>query len=140
MNCPPSARGDERPGPVKILFIISGTVFTALGFIGVVVPLLPTTPFLLLAAACYARGSKRFYHWLLNNRVFGSYIRNFRAENGIPLFVKIGTISLLWLTILFSAFLVLHSVLVRIVLIGIAVGVTIHILLIPTLRKHERPQ
>ena len=68
------------------ILIISGSFFFELGIIGIVIPLLPTTPFLLLAAACYSRSSKKFYNWLLNNKWFGPYITNYLDGKGIPLF------------------------------------------------------
>ena len=68
----------ERSRFVKALYFIAGTVCLILGIIGIILPILPTTPFLLLAAGCYARSSERFYNWLLNNRILGSYIRNYR--------------------------------------------------------------
>ena len=103
-----------------------------LGIIGILLPVLPTTPFLLLAALCYAKSSSRLYNWLLNNRWFGKYITNLREGKGIPLSVKITVITLLWVTIGFSAIFVVHIVLVRIILILIAVGVSAHILSIRT--------
>jgi uncharacterized membrane protein YbaN (DUF454 family) len=103
--------------------------------VGVFLPLLPTTPFLLLAAACYARGSDRFYNWLLGNKWFGSYIRNYREGKGIPLRVKMLTISLLWATIGYSTAFVVTALPLRIILLLIAVGVTTHILLMKTLRQ-----
>ena len=105
------------------------------GTLGIFLPLLPTTPFLLLAAACYARGSKRFYNWLLGNRWFGNYIKDYRERKGIPFKIKILSISLLWVTIGYSAVFVVNAPLVRAILIGIAIGVTIHIIRIRTLRQ-----
>src|SRR3989337_662720 len=58
-------------------FVIAGTVFLGLGVLGIALPILPTTPFLLLSAACYYKGSKRLHNWLMNNRWFGGYIRNY---------------------------------------------------------------
>jgi len=115
--------------------IIAGTSFLVLGIIGIFLPLLPTTPFLLLAAACYARSSKRFYNWLLNNKWFGNYIKNYREEKGIPLRIKILTISFLWMVIICSTIFVVNILLGRIVLILIAIGVTIHVLSVRTLRQ-----
>jgi len=117
-----------------ILFA-AGSFFLGLGIIGIVIPLLPTTPFLLLAAACYARSSKRFYNWLLNNKLFGSYIRNYRDGKGIPLKVKLLSILFLWLTIGITTYFFVNLFLVRIILIIIAIGVTIHVLTIKTLKE-----
>jgi uncharacterized membrane protein YbaN (DUF454 family) len=112
------------------LLIGAGTLSTALGIIGIFVPILPTTPFLLLAAACYMRSSERFYQWLINNRVFGSYIRNYIEGRGMPVRIKILTILLLWLTIGLSITFGVQNIVVRIILICIAIGVTAHIALI----------
>ncbi|UCB53593.1 MAG: YbaN family protein [Candidatus Zixiibacteriota bacterium] len=116
------------------LLIVAGTLCVGLGVLGIFLPLLPTTPFLLLAAACYGSSSRRFYHWLLNNRWFGSYLRDYKEKKRIAPRVKVWAISLLWVTILFCAFIVVDILLVRIALILIAGGVTIHILRIRTLR------
>lgn len=117
------------------ILIIAGTLFLGLGIIGIFLPLLPTTPFLLLAAACYVRSSKRFYNWLLTNRWFGNYIRNYREEKGVPLKVKVFSILFLWIAMGYSAIFVLHILLGRIILIIIAVGITMHILYIRTLKQ-----
>ena len=119
---------------IRGMLIAAGSLFVGLAVLGIFLPLLPTTPFLLLAAACYARSSKRFYNWLLNNRWFGNYIKNYREKKGVPLRVKLLSISLLWITILFSVAFVVDIFLVRIILILIASCVTIHILRIRTLR------
>ena len=119
----------------RYLLIIAGTIFLGFGIIGIFLPVLPTTPFLLLAAACYARSSKRFYDWLMNNKWFGTYIKNYREGRGVPLKFKIFTISLLWITILVSVFFVINNYWVKIILILIAIGVTIHILTIKTYKK-----
>lgn len=115
--------------------IVAGTFSLAVGIIGVFVPILPTTPFLLLAAACFARSSERFYSWLLGNKWFGKYIKNYREGKGIPLRAKVSVISLLWIVILFTAFLVVPILLVQIILILVAIGVTVHVLSLKTLRK-----
>ncbi len=119
------------------IWIILGSLFLGLGILGALLPLLPTTPFLVLSAACYARGSERFYNWLLNNKWFGNYIRNYLEGKGIPWKSKVATISLLWITIGCSATFAVHSLTIRIILIVIAIGVTTHILFIHTLRQGE---
>jgi uncharacterized membrane protein YbaN (DUF454 family) len=114
------------------LLVSLGTFFLIIGIIGIFIPILPTTPFLLLAAACYARGSKRFYNWLITSKWFGQYIKNYQEGKGIPLLLKVFTLTLLWITILFSTIIIVSNYLIRIILIIIAIGVTIHIVFIKT--------
>jgi len=121
--------------PKKILFISLGTFFVALGVLGIFLPVLPTTPFLLIAAALYARSSQRFYNWLLSNRFFGKYIKNYREGKGIPIKVKVFAITLLWITIGCSAVFALKILIVRIILLLVAVGVTTHIIRIKPLKR-----
>lgn len=120
---------------VKWVLIVAGTFFVGIGIIGIFLPLLPTTPFLLLATACFSRSSKRFYNWLVNNKRFGKYIKNYREGKGIPLKVKVSSILLLWITIIFSAVFVVSILFIKIILILVAVGVTMHILSILTLKQ-----
>jgi uncharacterized membrane protein YbaN (DUF454 family) len=124
----------------KILFI-AGTISVAIGVVGIFVPLLPTTPFLLLAAACYMRSSERFYRRLLNNRFFGPYIRNYMEGRGVPLRIKIYMIALLWTTISLSIFLISPGIVVKIVLAVVAIGVTLHIILLRGVKgSKKRPE
>ena len=117
--------------------IASGSLCVALGVVGMFLPVLPTTPFLLLAAVCYARSSPRLHHWLLTNRWFGAYIRNYREGRGISRQHKTAVLLLLWLTIGSSVVYGVRLWWVRLLLIGIATGVTIHILKIRTYRPEE---
>ena len=119
-------------GLKRSLLVVSGTLCVALGILGIFLPVLPTTPFLLLAAVCYARSSKRFYDWLMSNRWCGAYIRNYREGRGITLKHKIATLSLLWLTIGYSAIFVSSVIWVRLLLLGVAAGVTFHLIKIRT--------
>ena len=105
------------------------------GILGIFVPILPTTPFLLLAAACYTRSSQKMYNWLLDNRFFGSYIKNYIQGNGIPLKVKVFTVILLWITIGLSAWFTTQEIAIRVILILVAIGVTAHLILIKTIEK-----
>jgi uncharacterized membrane protein YbaN (DUF454 family) len=116
----------------QIVLTACGTLCVVLGVMGMFLPILPTTPFLLLAAVCYARSSRRFYDLLLTNRWCGDYIRNYREGRGIPRQQKILTIALLWLTISASALFAVSLWWVRLLLFGIATGVTIHLLRIKT--------
>lgn len=119
-------------------FIITGTIFVALGVIGIFVPLLPSTVFLLLAAACYARGSKRFYDWLMNHPTLGSTIRHYRDGKGLPLRQKLMTMILLWSTIGASGYFFVHKDWVKIMLFVIAVGVSLHLVSLKTYREELR--
>ena len=123
---------------VQVVLIVSGTFFVALGVLGIFVPVLPTTPFLLLAAFCYARSSERFLHWLLTNRWFGAYIKNYRQGRGIPLREKLLTMVALWLSIGFSALYVVESWWGELLLVMVAVGVTVHLLRIKTSRADTK--
>ena len=117
------------------MLIVIGSIAVGLGGAGIFLPLLPTTPFLLLAAVCYANSSERFYHWLLHHRWFGSYIRNYREGRGIPLVSKVVALALLWLTIGASAIFVVPVLIGKIVLVSIAIGVTIHLLSVKTFKE-----
>lgn len=120
---------------VRWSLLAAGTVFVGLGILGIFLPLLPTTVFFLMAAWCYARSSQRFYTWIHRNKWFGPYISNYRAGKGITLTTKIITLALLWASVLSSAIYATDSVIVQVLLILIAVGVTIHIVTIPTFKK-----
>ncbi|MGV9174170.1 MAG: YbaN family protein, partial [Promethearchaeia archaeon] len=98
-----NSQKDLSPLAKKLYFII-GFITLTLGIIGIVLPILPTTPFLLLSAGCFARSSEKFYRWLINHKLLGAYIRNYREGTGMPIKIKIFTITLLWLTILVSIF------------------------------------
>jgi uncharacterized membrane protein YbaN (DUF454 family) len=116
------------------LLVIAGTLCVALGVLGLFLPVLPTTPFLLLAAVCYARSSKTFYHWLTTNRWFGGLIRNYREGRGITLKHKVFTLSLLWLTIGYAVCFVLPLWWAKLALLGVAGGVTFHLARMKTFR------
>ena len=113
---------------VRALYIVLGSVSLALGVIGIFVPLLPTTPFLLMTAFFYTKGSKRYYYWLMRQRVLGKYIRDYRENKVIPLRAKIISLVLMWGSISYCIICVIHLWPVRILLAMVAVGVTIHVL------------
>jgi uncharacterized protein len=116
----------------KAAFTILGTLFLALGAIGIFVPILPTTPFLLLSAACYFRGSSRMHNWLINNKVFGVYLKNYKEGKGMSAKAKIFTITLLWITVVSSALLLIPILVVQVALVCVCIGVTVHLIRIPT--------
>lgn len=119
---------------MNILYIILGSISLGLGVLGIFLPLLPTTPFLLLTAALYCKGSPRLYEWLINHKYLGTYIRNFREHKAVPLRAKVVSVALLWGTILYCVFFVIDPLWVKIMLLGIATGVSIHILSFKTLK------
>jgi uncharacterized membrane protein YbaN (DUF454 family) len=128
--------GKCRPSSLKkAIFIVAGTISLGLGAVGVFLPILPTTPFLLLSAACYYKGSERMHRWLLSNKLFGSYIRNYREGKGISPKGKILTLFLLWATICYSIFFLVNILMFQIILSAIAIAVTVHVTTLPTFRK-----
>lgn len=120
---------------MKTICIIFGTLSLGLGILGIFLPLLPTTPFLLLTAALYFKGSPRLYQWLLSHRYLGPYIRSFREEKAIPLRAKIVSLLLMWGTMLYCIFFLIPLVWVKVVMFLIAAGVSYHILSFKTLKK-----
>ena len=80
---------------LRLMFLRLGFGFVALGILGAFLPVLPTTPFMLLAAACFARASARFYNWLLNNRTFGPLVVEWRRHRSIPYRTKLWAIALM---------------------------------------------
>lgn len=121
---------------MKTLFIILGSLSLGLGVLGIFVPLLPTTPLLLLAAALYFKSSPRLYEWLLNHPRLGEYIRNIREYRAIPLRAKVVSVSLVWITIGYCIVAVVDKWWWTQVLMGLlAVAITWHILSFATLKK-----
>lgn len=111
----------------KTVLIITGALSLGLGVTGMFLPVLPTTPFLLLTAWCWMKGSPRLHSWLMSHPRLGPYIRDFQEHKCISPRVKIVSITTLWLTIGVSIVLV-HPLWLRILLAVIATGVTVHIL------------
>ena len=125
----------------KWLLMTIGILAVGLGIIGIFLPLLPTTPFLLLAAACFIRSSERLYQWLINNKWFGSYIRNYREYRAIPLRAKVIALILLWTTMTYSVFFLLRHWALQVLLLLIAAIVTIYLLSLKTIpKKTGRPE
>jgi uncharacterized membrane protein YbaN (DUF454 family) len=127
---------------VRTLWLVTGTVCVALGANGIVLPILPTTPFLLAAAACYYKSSPRMHRWLLNNKWFGEYIRNYTEGKGLTRKTKVTALTVLWVTIGISIIFMLERILpatlvlpMQIVMVAVAIAVSTHILRLPTFRK-----
>ena len=131
-----SVRGLRYLCRMKTLLAALGAFALALGVIGIFVPLLPTTPFLLLAAALWVRSSPRLYGWLLSHRRLGGYIRDFREKRAIPLRAKVLSLGLMWASMLYCVFAVVDAwPWAQASLLAVAAGITGHILSFATLRR-----
>lgn len=114
---------------MKILLLLLGIISLSLGVIGIFLPILPTTPLLLLAAWCFFRSSEKLYDKLINSKHLGSYIKNFRENKIIPLKTKVYIIVMLWASLIYCIFFVTEGMLWLQIILGIIlIGVTIHIL------------
>lgn len=120
----------------KILLIGCGTLFLIIGTIGIFLPLLPTTPFLLLSATCYIKSSKRLYNWLIHHEIFGIYIYNYITHKAIGFHAKLFSITLLWITLTISTIIV-STTYVTIILCIIGLAVSTHLIKLKTLSKEE---
>jgi uncharacterized protein len=127
-------QGDHSKG-VRLAFLAAGHVCLALGLLGFVLPLLPGTVFLLAAAACYARGSTRFYNWLLHHKWFGPPIRDWQQHKAMTVKAKVVAIATLIVGVGISIVLVVKLGWLRLVLGGTALAVTILILSIKTRKE-----
>jgi hypothetical protein len=117
----------------KWLLQICGLAAVGLGVVGIFLPLLPTTPFLLLAAACFLRSSDRLYNWLIHHRWFGRYIRQYREHRAVSLPTKLATLLVLWITLAISA-MVIDVPWLRLVLLLVGIGVTWHVSSLKTMK------
>ena len=119
---------------MRYILTLLGLISLGLGILGAFLPVLPTTPLLLLSAALFLRGTRRLYDWLMNHPKLGVYISNFMKHKAIPLRVKVVAVSMLWITLLYCAIWVAGHWAFRLFFILIAIGVTIHILSYKTLK------
>ena len=120
---------------VRISLIIAGWILVGLGIIGIFLPVMPTTIFLILAAACFARSSEKFYNQLINNKYLGKYIRDYMEHRGMPLRAKIVAIAMINIVIGYSAFFAVKTMWVKVLLVVIAVSLTVYLISIKTIRK-----
>lgn len=116
----------------KYLLIALGWVFLGLGTVGLFLPVLPTTPFVLLAAACFLRSSEKLHAWLLSHPRFGSHIADYMEGKGLTQRTKAVAVATLWMSVLASAFLFVPYLLADTILVAVAIGVTIYLLRLPS--------
>jgi uncharacterized membrane protein YbaN (DUF454 family) len=120
----------------KYFYLITGFILVGVGIIGIFLPLLPTTIFLILASVCFLKSSPKANEWLRNHKILGVYIDNYQNKTGLTRNAKIANIITLWTSISLSAFLLTDELYIRIILLVIAIGVTIHLLMIKT-KQHN---
>lgn len=122
---------------IRGFFLIGGFVLVGIGILGILLPLLPTTIFFILAALCFARSSEKFHHWLHKNKFFGKYLSNYRVKGGMTLKSKIFSILFLTAGITFSILYATENLLIRILLSAIGIGVSWHIITLKTIKQES---
>jgi uncharacterized membrane protein YbaN (DUF454 family) len=124
--------------PWRYALLICGWVALGLGALGIVLPVLPTTPFALLAAACFLRSSQRLHAWLISSPRFGPPINDYLAGRGLRLWTKVMALVMLWASILSSAYYFVELMAVDLLMIAVAAAVTVYILRLPTMDGEAR--
>lgn len=122
----------------RFLWTTLGTLFLGIGIIGILLPILPTTPFLLLATACYLRGSARMHRWMMTNRYFGRQLGDYSEGRGVSRATKVVALVALWGLIGLSALSATENLVIRLILLAVAVAVTLHIITLKTKRGSPR--
>lgn len=112
----------------KYVLFILGIILFIVGIIGIFLPVMPTVPFILLSVSCFYKSSRRFHFWLLNNRLFGKFIRNYTENKKVSLKTKVFSIILLWSSIGFSIYLFWHKIYILIIHFIILTLISIHII------------
>ena len=123
---------------MKIVLTLLGLISLGLGIVGIFLPVLPTTPLLLLAAALFLKSNRGLYEWLLNHPKLGPYIRNFMEYKAIPLKIKILSVSMVWITLLCCAVFVAKVFWFRLFFVGLAIAISLHILQYKTLHNSNQ--
>lgn len=139
-----TARGPQGPAfkplrpAARIVLVVLGTLALGLGIVGAVLPILPTTPFLLIAAGCYVRSSERLYNWLVEHERFGPAVRRYIRHKAIPLRVKIVSLAIAWAVLGGTALFLVDSLWVKALLIAVLLAKTAFMVRVPTLRQERR--
>ena len=130
----------DRSKISRVLWFTTGFIVMTIGLIGIIVPGLPTTPLMILAAACFAKSSQRFYDWIINNKMFGQHVKNYREGNGIPKKSKPIILVTMWTFVLFAVLIAIPDSAPsasKITTLVLAVIGTIFILRIPNLSQDD---
>jgi len=125
---------------LKFLFFIAGMFSLIIGFIGLLVPIMPTSPFLIIAAVCFFRSSEKMYNWLIHHRIFGRYIRGYLDYRALPLSTKIFSVLFLWIAIGTSLWLFVKTLWIALLILAITFAVSIYLLRLKTLSKEMEDQ
>ena len=120
-----------------MVYVALGHTFLVIGFVGIFLPVLPTTPFVILACLCYERGSPRFHHALLENKVFGPYIQNWKKNGSIPLGAKVFALTMIITSIGYIVYAA-PLIPVKVVMAFVGVSVSLYILTRPTTPQTKR--
>lgn len=123
------------PAVYRYAYLISGILLVAIGVIGIFLPVLPTTIFLILASACFVKSSPKANEWLRNHKILGVYLKNYQDKTGLTLKAKVINLIFLWTTISVSAIVFTDSLPIKLLLLFIAVGVSIHLIMIKTKKE-----
>lgn len=123
----------------KVLLIVAGTVCLVLGGVGIVIPILPTTPFVIVAAICFSASSPKVYNKLLKMKFFGEYIENYKSKTGISTKTRLASIAFLWAVLGLSAIFVTKTY-VYFILGAVGIGVTVHLLTIRRKKPVEKSE
>lgn len=127
-------RAPSRSRLVRWLLIAAGSLLVGIGVVGIFLPLLPSTVFFLMAMGCYGKSSPSAYRWMTTNRLFGRHLREYREERGATVSTKVVSIATLWIGIGASEYFI-DKLWIRLLLVGIALGVTAHLFLLRTIRR-----
>jgi uncharacterized membrane protein YbaN (DUF454 family) len=124
---------------VRISWLIAGCISTGIGFVGIIIPGLPTTVFMLIAAACFYRSSQRFYNWVISHKLFGNHVKNYREGKGMPKRAKVMAFLFMWGFVLFAVLLGIpdHLLWVKIITSLSAMTGTGYIANLPTLENRS---
>ena len=128
----PQNTGIVKNRILRSLLIFCGFFFSFLAILGAILPLMPTTPFLIVAAACFYRSSERFYHMIMYNKYFGHYLRDYKSGMGIPLRIKIMALIFTWTSTLVSVFIFIPYLWLEILVVVVNLTITVHMVLVKT--------
>ncbi len=119
---------------LKPILFLAGVCMMIIGIIGIFVPGLPTTPFMIVAAACFVRSSERCYNWVINNRIFGKAVREYRSGEGMPFKIKVIAWSMMWVFGLYSVLIGIPDTLfyLKLLVLALLIAGTIFIYRIPS--------